>query len=341
MNKANDKLLDIIGLTDAQYLREAEEQPAVIHRKRRFSAGFIAAAAAAAVMTVTAGAVTAVTLLHRESVELYYNEEMVSEMEQRGYAVGQVTENEHVRLTLENLVVDENYAYGVVTAEYLDSAGRNACGSVPVPILFDSKGLNAYYLGAGSDKVNVMLGRIVNGINYSNEDKQAYTLQIYLHDPFSESKAALPDDLTVRFVEDGLLPNGSDEIVTAEDIPESVLDGLRFEISTKPNTTTYHLVSDDGHKGVVSEFMLDFTYRQGEVSTDGNDFPDMMTLRFSDGREQELHSSHYRSQGDFNPEVRSLGNAKEDSEMRGRFCRFIDLTGLEEIEFAGITYKVI
>ncbi len=88
----NDKMLDIIGLADEAYLREAESQPArqITHR-RRFSAGLVAAAAAAAVMTVTAGAVTVAKLIHKESVDYYYNEEMASEMELRGYASGQRT----------------------------------------------------------------------------------------------------------------------------------------------------------------------------------------------------------------------------------------------------------
>ncbi len=325
----NDKMLEIIGLADEKYLREAEAQPADLHRRRKFSAGFIAAAAAAAVMTVTAGAVTVASLIHKDSVEFYYNEEMASEIEERGFAVGQVTENDHVRLTLENLMVDENYAYGVITAEPLDEIGNaifNTQSQVPEIIMLDDEGNNLEQI---NQNVTPMLGITYN---YGKDHTEGipYIMKIHLGEPFSEGKLLLPDEVNIVFTEK--IDSG---------LPSSALDGLKLRVSTKPNTLSYHLVSENGYKAVISGFMMDFTYTEGEYETISEFAPKYMTLRFNNKSEQVLQSTDDVNQCDFYPEVICNPDENGKCEYRGSFYRMIDLEGLTEIEFAGITYKVI
>ena len=79
----NDRMLDIIGLADEEYLIEAARSDR-INVRRRFSAGIIAAAAAVCALTVTAGAVAVGSLIHKDSVSYYHSEEMTSEREERG-----------------------------------------------------------------------------------------------------------------------------------------------------------------------------------------------------------------------------------------------------------------
>jgi hypothetical protein len=140
----NDKMLDIIGLADEKYLHEAQGKPVMKQTKhrRKLSAKVVAVAAAAAVMTVTAGAYAVAKLSHKDSVKHYYNENMASDIEQKGYVVNQVTQNKHIKMTLENMLVDENYAYGVVTVEALDEVGEKAFLTEPVSYLLDENGKN-------------------------------------------------------------------------------------------------------------------------------------------------------------------------------------------------------
>ena len=332
----NDKMLDIIGLADEAYLREAESQPArqITHR-RRFSAGLVAAAAAAAVMTVTAGAVTVAKLIHKESVDYYYNEEMASEMELRGYASGQVTENEHVRMTLENLLVDENYAYGVVTVEYKDETGRQLFREkfVPHSYMLDTDG---NYIEYGNDNFISLLGIVKIADRNSDASKEAYMLQLsFNNDPLSHKSRNIPAEVRVVFG-DGEQYDPAN-VHTQQDIPQQGFEGLEFRVNTAPNVRTVSLEADNGYKAVVSEFMFDMHFDL-KYAEDGQPvFPDSITLNMKDGTSRTLLSEELAKGTGFSLESVVMS---EPAEIRGRFESLINVDELESIDFEGQHFRV-
>ena len=331
----NDKMLDIVGLADEEFLREAEGKPMMKQSKfrRRISAKIVAIAAAAAVMTVTAGAVAVAKLSHKQSVEYYYNEEMASEMESKGYAVGQVTQNKHIKMTLENMLVDENYAYGVVTVEALDEVGKKAFINEPATYLFDKEGK---YIE--KDYLSSMIGIMMIGTNNTNPEKQAHMIQIYLRDPYAEKKTDVPEKAKVVFskASDNYDPR---KIETVSDVPKDELEGLCFELDLKPNVQTLKLEAASGHKAVISGFMLDIQYFGEQVkSFDYEKVPNKLKLNFTDGKSRTLKSDFNSRQCDFSPECGSLGD--EECEYRFKFNEVLDVSKIESVEIAGETYKV-
>lgn len=331
----NDKMLDIVGLADEEFLREAEGKPMMKQSKcrRRISAKIVAIAAAAAVMTVTAGAVAVARLSHKESVDYYYNEKMASDIEQKGYAVGQVTQNEHIKMTLENLLVDENYAYGVVTVEALDEIGKDAFRQEPLSYLLDKNGTyieNEYF--------SSMIGILMTGTNNTNPEKQAHMIQICLRDPYAEKKTDVPEKAKVVFskASDNYDPR---KIETVSDVPKDELEGLCFELDLKPNVQTLKLEAASGHKAVISGFMFDIQYSCKNVkSFDYKNVPNRLKINYTDGKSRTLKSDFNSRQCDFSPECGSLGD--EECEYRFKFNEVLDVSKIESVEIAGETYKV-
>lgn len=336
------ELLDAMNGADERFINEAFD-PAWKRRSRirkRKTVVIAAAAVAALAMSVTGGAAAYKAFVHRDSVEYYYNKKMASDIERYGFAVGQVTENDHLRMTLESLMVDENFASGVVTVEYLDNAGREAMEN-KLNIMLDSKGNNIYHYTAGKYISEVYFGHGIIGNGTS--DRKAYTIELSLHDPYAESRCWSSDTVSVVFAEEKDLPNGREEVFTAADIPEGVFDGLCLKISTEPNTETVKLTSESGHKAVISQFAYDFQYDKANApSPDIGGFPDVMTMHFKDGTVKTLkYDREYNQKGDLRHEWGKTALGEDhDNNVHGLFNSILDISGLESVEFAGEIYKI-
>ncbi|MBR6873640.1 MAG: hypothetical protein IKN17_09080 [Ruminococcus sp.] len=341
-------LLDAMNGADERFINEAFD-PAWKRRSRirkRKTIVIAAAAVAALAMSVTGGAAAYKAFVHRDSVEYYYNEKMASDIERYGFAVGQVTENDHLRMTLESLMVDENFASGIVTVEYLDDAGRTAMeNSNKWLIMLDSNGNNIFHYTIGDDIPGPFFGHgmIENG----SSDRKAYTLELPLHDPYSDTRSWSSDTVSVVFAEEKDIPLSPDEIFTAADIPSSVFDGICLTINTEPNTDSVRLTADSGHKAVISQFAYDFQYDNAGVPFLERGFPDEMTLCFKDGTRKALHfNREYNREGDFIPEwgggrTRSDHDDDNEDNVHGLFNSILDISGLESVEYAGEIYNVI
>ena len=342
------ELLDAMNGADERFINEAFD-PAWKRRSRirkRKTIVIAAAAVAALAMSVTGGAAAYKAFVHRDSVEYYYNEKMASDIERYGFAVGQVTENDHLRMTLESLMVDENFASGIVTVEYLDDAGRTAMeNSNKWLIMLDSNGNNIFHYTIGDDIPGPFFGHGM--IGNGSSDRKAYTLELPLHDPYSDTRSWSSDTVSVVFAEEKDIPLSPDEIFTAADIPSSVFDGICLTINTEPNTDSVRLTADSGHKAVISQFAYDFQYDNAGVPFLERGFPDEMTLCFKDGTRKALHfNREYNREGDFIPEwgggrTRSDHDDDEEDNVHGLFNSILDISGLESVEYAGEIYNVI
>ncbi len=334
----NDKMLDIIGLADEKYLHEAQGKPVMKQTKhrRKLSAKVVAIAAAAAVMTVTAGAVAVTKLSNKKSVEYYYNEKMASDIEQKGYAVGQVTQNEHIKMTLETLMVDDYSAKGIVTVEFLDDTGIQAFNEVPQTYALDENG--KYLEGTGD------IGSAI-GIDYSDKNgdynRHAYTLGVTFGiDPYQgrSDRVSVPDKIKVVFTKH--LADGEYHFVTEDDIEKDELDGLCFEISTEPNVKTLHLQSQSGHKAVLTPSDFSIQYSAKNVPADEHDktehIPQGLVLHYKDGTTKTLKSGYNPKQNDYSPVGGRVG---DEYDYKFSLHSLVDTTKVEYIETAGEIYR--
>lgn len=331
----NDKMLDIIGLADEKYLREAQEQPAKKKtRRHRFSAGVVAAAVAAA-MTLTAGAVAFTRFMHKDSVEYYYTKEMAEEMERKGYAVNQVTENEGVRMTLEYFMVSDVYATGVVTVECLKPWAEEAFRAVPPSYAFDETGK---YIDFPNSNISSLFSLETRGDLNNDPKKQAYQLSIYIGDSDDVKSQELPDKVVIAFSEDAHYRENIDSLNTIDDlVKDDVFDGLTFEISLKPNMPQIELESASGHKAVLTEYSFDIDYNKGAVDFDDDSVPKEMVLHYTTGKSSTLESG-YRTNPGFDP--MAFAASGDVCKVKGRIIQQIDFEHIESVEFAGETYKV-
>lgn len=329
----NEKMFELVDLAEDELLLEAAQQRPRIKHSRRFPAAMIAAAAAAA-MAVTAGAAVASSkLTHKDAVNYYYSDSMTEEIESGGFAVGEVTENEHVRMTLENLIVDENYATGVVNVEFLDDIGRNAFREdiIPQAFMIDDNG-NILY--SKKERYNAILG-LLGQTNNQTENSGAYFLNIYLKDAFSAEPTVLPDKVNVIFSDyDEYDKKTVDELT----IPDA-LKGLSLTVSTTPNVQTARFKADSGNEAVLSQANFDFVYdARNYTSTNDREIPDTITLNYTDGTVVELRYYSAQDDNDFLPGAASTSDTF--CHMSGDFCNMISLDGIESVEFAGEIYKV-
>ena len=118
MNEKN--LFEMIGTLDDRYVLEAVPENRIKMTKggRRFSAAMIAAVVAASALTVGTAAAVITSAVHKESISVFYGDDL----ESKGCAVGNVTENGHFRITVDSYVRDAYRGRPVITVEALDDA---------------------------------------------------------------------------------------------------------------------------------------------------------------------------------------------------------------------------
>ncbi|MBP3793664.1 MAG: hypothetical protein ILA24_06455 [Ruminococcus sp.] len=334
----NDKMLDIIGLADEKYLHEAEGKPVMKQTKhrRKLSAKVVAVAAAAAVMTVTAGAVAVAKLSNKESVELYYNDKMASDIEFQGYAVNQVTENKNIRMTLENLMITNYYATGIVTVEALDDVGEYALSSSPIVYPFDSSGKCLEEKDDTSIDAFFLLDE--KGGKNSNRKKLALQLQIIMRDSKNKKRNELPEKIKIAFMKDTHSNFDVYSIRTIDQLANDEFEGLYFEISLKPNMPIINFISENGHTASLTNYTFEYEYKKDVLSIDETEtMPIEMVIHYNDGASRKISSGKGNNR-DFS--VLSFGTSDGKGTIGGRFEVPIELDKIDNIEFAGETYKI-
>lgn len=100
---------------------------------RRKPITVIAAAAAAAVFTISAGAAVYTQFIHRDSVERYLIADSPEILEEQGLALNYVTQNEHLKMTVDTVLSDGYYAIAIVTMEPLDNIGQSYISDWQIP----------------------------------------------------------------------------------------------------------------------------------------------------------------------------------------------------------------
>lgn len=310
----NDKMLDLIGQADEEYLREAEGTSKMkIKHKRRLSAKVAAIAAAAAVMTVTAGAVAVAKLTNRKSVEDFYDSSAVSRIENRGYVNGTVSENEHFRITLETVLKDDYKLLPILTVEPLDKQAEDYLadsGEMPYPLTYytDTKEY------AQSNVTCVSRDEFKRG-----DDKFSMKLDI----PFVSlnNKLDINRPLMIKLSEGKNLT--SDGVINEQ----SLFNGIELKLDNYSEVKSTKLYSEKGNELYLSEFGF---VAMVEYPDNGSFWSD--TIVYSDGRKVRIDEIAVDGQG------LGLGE-KQDTGISLNFKTFIDPESVEAIGFMGETFK--
>ncbi len=309
----NDKMLDIIGLADEKYLREAEGTSQIkVKHKRRISAKFAAVAAAAAIMTVTAGAVAVTKLSNKESVGEFYDSSAVSKMEERGFANGAVSENSHFSVTLETVLKDDYKLMPIVTIKPLDEQAEDylaQSGEMQCPI--------TYY----SD-TDECVRSCVTCFAQDQYKKGDGKLSMRMEIPFVSLHNSIDKDrpLTIRLFE---MKYASIDGKTNE---ASLFNGIELKLDDHKEVKSTKLYSEKGNELYLSEigFVALIPYPDNGSFWNGD-------LVYKDGKKDKVDDISSDGQG------LGLGE-KQNIGLSLNFKTLIDVDNVESIELMGETY---
>ena len=311
----NDKILDVIGLADEKYLREAEGKPMMKQTKhsRRISAKIAAVATAAAVMTVTAGAVAVAKLSNKDSVEDFYDSSTVSRIENRGYVNGSVSENEHFRITLETVLKDDYKMLPIITIEPLDKQAEDYLadsGEMPYPMT---------YYSDTREYVNSNVTCVARDLFKKGDDKFSMKLDI----PFisHNNKLDVNRPLTIK------LSEGKNFRIDGSVNEPSLFSGIEINIDGYNEVKSTRLYSESGKELYLSEFGFVALVKYPENGSFWNG-----RIVYKDGRKVNVDEiSNYGA---------GLGlGKKQDTGISLDFKTFIDIDSVEAIEIMGETFK--
>lgn len=118
MNK--ERLFDMIALVDDEYLLDASRKKRTIKIGKRALSLAAAAVICTVMLACAATAVVITNLVHKGSLNDFYDSSTVGEMESRGYTVGKSVENGHARLTVDSVMSDNYRCHPIITLEALD-----------------------------------------------------------------------------------------------------------------------------------------------------------------------------------------------------------------------------
>lgn len=304
----NDKMLDIVGLADEEFLREAEGKPMMKQSKcrRRFSAKIVAIAAAAAVMTVTAGAYAVAKFNNRESVDMYLAD--ADKVESNGHVENQVMQNEHVRITLDTVLSDGYNAMVIVTLDALDDYGRNFIKYRPWFMLKrKDNGETVFPTGGGG---------MNDWVEQEKKDTIRYYHTIRLDDKDKEC------DYDMVFCSDGYF-DGKERSVECKDyipVNNPLGNGFIAKVNFKKNVETVDLKSKDGKSLTLSQFEL-----IGDIDGDSDCFGSFSLIK-NDGTKEKLDLP------------KMTLSSFSDSLGTLEFGKYIELDDYKGVELCGVEY---
>lgn len=242
----NDILKALNG-ADERYLAEYEHFERVrsikVSRKVKIGAA-IAAAAAVAVLTVPAGAYV-YELTHKDEVKLYLEGDSAEYIEQNGLAMNYVSENEHIRLTIDTLLSDGHIGMAIMTVEGLDEQGLEAVGGGGIPEIYLADVDTEEYIQWGDYRSHIVCG---GSISYDTRTDTQYTFMANIR----LDKIDAEKDYLLKFGMDG---DDSDGCEYDEDhtIVDNLMEGVALEMNFSPNVECTELSGENGEQIWLSQ----------------------------------------------------------------------------------------
>lgn len=264
----------------------------------------VAAAVAATVAVSSVGVYAAVTkgVIHKESVNNYYDSKVVNDVinfDISELIEEQVSENEHFRITIESVLTDDMTVNLVATlealdergADYLKNGGAHLKVFLPCAYAYDTNGEFIEYLDTGY---------LFGGNTVETETTKSFTIE--------SDRARL---------------NGTEEIIIKlyetfyskdADISEDIFTGIEFKVKTKPTLKTYTFAADNGYEVRMSQYKF---YRMDVPYSTPNGLP---------SKESEILILHYKG-----------GDTEECYAAQFGYNKF-DIERIESLEFEGFVF---
>lgn len=309
----NDKMLDIIGLADEKYVSEAGEQRRIKHH-RRFSARLVAVVAAAVCLTSVGAFAAYKGIINRDSVSTIYDSSAIDSMEDKGYAVGKVLENEHFRLTIEAVLRDEFSLRVVMTAETLDDAAKKYMEE-------NAMISTSTFYGTGK--------QIDTGDTFQaygeNKKENVYTMAIQKFYKEYDGTVLIDENEPLKF-------EFANETWNHKGNYDPLFSGLSFMVN-RPNTAkSTELFSSDGNKIKISEFSCIVYNAEDPIKSQ----PKELKVFYKDGTSQDL--TEFSSMFSFITRDADGKELKERTNL-SNFITLIDPDQIDHVVFDGTTYS--
>lgn len=244
---------------DERYIAEYESfrptRKIRVNRRLKFGA---AIAAAVALLTVPAGAYV-YNLAHKAEVESYLTGDSADYIEQNGLALNCVSENEHIRLTVDALLSDGHIGEVFMTLEGLDAAGTEAMRDMPFPEIYLADGSTEDIITWGGLRTDIVRGGQI--YTETRTDTQYTALAEICLDEIDTGKSYL-----MKFGLDKDPEKGLDHVYDEDgEIIGNVMEGISVEISFAPNVECVELQGENGETVWLSQIGIssrdeDFVY---------------------------------------------------------------------------------
>jgi hypothetical protein len=206
-------ILRAMNELDERFVISANRERTIKHSSKKILQKTAVGIAAALALAIPAGAVYT-QFEHKAAVQEYFDDKTADYLEDKGLALNYVSENEHLRITVDTLLSDGNIGSILLTVDGLDSDGINYVENTP---FFDmyitekkedvSNSEKIFLEGGGSISPDVC-----NGTQYSLQ-KELFVCDIDIEKDF---------------------------VLTFEDRKKDgdLFDGISFDISFRPNLET-------------------------------------------------------------------------------------------------------
>lgn len=310
-----EKIFDMISLADDEYVLDASHKKRTIRLGKHAVSMLAAALICTVLLACVAAAVVVTNIVHKGSLNDFYESSTVSEMESRGYTVGKSVENGHARLTLDSVMSDNYRCHPVFTLEALDDvtdADMKRLFGEQFDLSFE---LSLRYAD-NDEKIYDSLS--TSGFSfYGDKNDRSVTLRteiFYSLDIYEDGKPK-----TVKI--DRTRPLKLCFTQLSADDPQQLhlLDGLEIELPRTEPVKSIKLISDSGNIANISEFGISVDDPFAFDSYIKKPFRDQSDcIRWKDGTETKLYE---------------IGRTGAGSELiNGKYMTFIDLRAFIDIE---------
>ena len=204
-------------------------------------AGITMVLAAAVILMVPIGVYAFNALTHKNNVSVYYTYEGAQKLEQDGLANGFTIENEQMRLTLDTMLCDGNFASGVFTLTAITDEAKKHLESATTRLVYADTGEVVYPTGGGS----------VSWYGQTHDEWEvSKTFCFPVKNSYIDSSRAIRLEF-LEYAETGEINEYGDHIVTEN---YDFCGGLYFDLPKEPNVPIKMLFSSDGYDITLSPY---------------------------------------------------------------------------------------
>ena len=239
----NDILRAMNGL-DNRFVISANRERAVKHSKnKRIAARFAIGIAAAIVFAIPASAVYT-QFIHKAAVQEYFADDTADYLENNGLALNYVSENEHLRLTVDTLLSDGHIGSMILTIEGLDEVGIECVQSSSFPEIYLSDVQTGDYIPLHENGSPELTGGGSKNFDACTDTQITIQRELLL------DEIDIDKDYILTF---GMSSEHDAERDENHVLTDNVMEGLSMQANFRPNVDVKEFESENGESLWVSQ----------------------------------------------------------------------------------------